>query len=87
MFPKILEELGIKRLEIKKQVSEKFAESGQSMRLQIVSEIQDVQDQQSEIVRNIEENSTKVWEQIKKSYSLLDEIKDNTASINGLAQS
>jgi len=87
MFPKILEELGIKRLDIKKQVSEKFAESGQSVRLQIVSEVQDVQDQQSEIVRNIEENSTKVWEQIKKSYSLLDDIKGNTVSVNDLAQS
>ena len=87
MFPKILEELGIKRLDIKKQVSEKFAESGQSVRLQIVSEVQDVQDQQSQIVRNIEENSTKVWEQIKKSYSLLDDIKGNTVSVNDLAQS
>jgi|688.fasta_scaffold11577_13 GTPase SAR1 family protein len=86
MFPKILEELSIKRLDIKKQVSEKFAESGQSVRLQIVSEIQDVQDQQSEIVRNIEENSSKVWEQIKKSYALLDEIKSNTTSINDYVQ-
>jgi len=84
MFPKIMQDLGEKRTELKSRISEQFSKSGESVYLKVVSEIQDVQDQQGEIIRSIEEDSNRVWEQIKQAYALLENIRVSEKEISAL---
>jgi GTPase SAR1 family protein len=86
MFPKIMQDLASKRGELKTRISEQFSESGKSVYLRVVSEVQDVQDQQAEIVRSIEEDSNRVWAQIKQAYELLEQIRVAEKSLHTLCE-
>ena len=84
LFPKIMQDLGGSKSELKRKVSEQFSNSGESIHLKVVSEIQNVQGQQLEIIRSIEEDSDKVWKQIKQAYALLDDIRVSEKEISAL---
>lgn len=84
MFPKIMQDLVTKKAELKARVSQQFSQSGESVYFKVISEIQDVQDQQAEIVRSIEDDSNKVWEQIKSAYALLDKIREAEHELSAL---
>jgi hypothetical protein len=84
MFPKIMQDLVAKKAEVKTRVSQQFSQSGESVYLKVISEVQDVQDQQAEIVRSIEDDSNKVWEQIKNAYALLGQIREAENELSAL---
>lgn len=84
MFPKIMQDLVSKKSDLKQRVSRQFTQSGESIYHKVVSEIQDVEGQQSEIIRAIEEDSNRVWEQIKLAYTLLGEIEKAGQNIASL---
>lgn len=84
MFPKILGDLVLKKAEIKSRVTSQFSCSGEAVYQKVVSEIVDVQEQQSKIVRSIEEDSNRVWEQIKKAYQLLESLRESSRAISAL---
>jgi len=86
LFPKIMQDLGGSKSELKRKVSEQFGKSGESIYLKVVSEIQKVQGQQLEIVRSIVEDSDRVWQQIKQAYSLLDDIRVTEKEISALCK-
>lgn len=76
MFPKIKQDLRSKAKDLKERVQEQFHKSGESVFEKVIGEIRDVETQQQVIVRTIEEDSNRVWEQIRVAQSHLKIIEE-----------
>jgi len=85
LFPKIKQELTSKKEGLKEKIAQQFSNSGTSVYQEIMSQIQEIENQQSTIIAQIEKDSNRVWQQIKEANALLEEIRECSSEVSLLS--
>jgi GTPase SAR1 family protein len=75
LFPKIKQELASKKEELKERVAQQFSDSGAHVYQEVMLQIHEVENQQNTIIAQIEEDSNRVWQQIREANTLLEGIR------------